>query len=138
MYRWDVDGGSADGAFEELHVVDSCGVGGFGGHVLPLVTVFIFDLVENDVASVGYGVRENDFGHLLHVRFPCCGVSRVVVAESTVVAGREPAWESSCVGFGIDVRTRTEDYVETDVFSNLEQSFEVVGSSLEVENAILR
>lgn len=134
----DLDGRSTNRALEQLHVVDACGVGGFGGYVLPLVAVFVFDLVEDDVASVGYGVRKNDFGHLFHVRLPCGGVSRVVVAESAIVAGGKPARESSCVGFGVDVRAWTENHVETDVFSDLEQSFEVVGTSLEVQNAILR
>ena len=111
MEEGQVNRGRADGALEHLHVVDARVVGGFRGHVLPLVAVFVFDLVEDDVASVCDGVRENDFGHLRHVRLPCSGVSGVVVTESTVVAGREPARESSCIGFGVDVRTRAEDHV---------------------------
>lgn len=137
MKQGHVNRGRADGALEHLHVVDARDVGGFRSHVLPLVAVFVFDLVEDDVASVGYGVRENYFGHLRHVRLPCSGVSGVVVAEGSVVTDGKPTGESSCVGFGIDIRSRTEDHVEADILCNLEQSFEVVGSSLEVQNAIL-
>ena len=106
-----LNGGRADGALEELHVIDACGVGSFGGHVGPLVTILVFDLVEDDVASVGDRVRVNDFGHLLHVWLPCSGVSRVVVAKGAIIAGSEPARESTCVGFGVDIRTRTEDHI---------------------------
>jgi hypothetical protein len=138
MKKWNINRGRADGALEELHVVNACGVGGFGGHVCPLVAIFVFDLVEDDVAPVGDGVWEDNFGHLLHVRFPGSGVSRVVITESAIITGGEPAWEASCVGFGVDIRTWTEDHVEANVFSDLEQAFEVVGSGLEVQNAILR
>ena len=132
MERWDFNGGSANGALEELHVVDARGVGGFGGHVGPLVAVLVLELVEDDVASVGDGMREDNFGHLLHVRLPSSRVSRVVVAKSAVVAGREPAREASCVRFGVNVRAWPEDHVEAKVFGDLEKSFEVVSASLEI------
>jgi hypothetical protein len=77
-------------------------------------------------------MREDDFGHFLHVRFPSGSVSRVVVTKGAIVAGCEPSRKPSCVGLGVDIRTRTEDYVEADIFGDFEQSFEVVGSGLEV------
>jgi hypothetical protein len=97
-----------------------------------LVAVFVFDLVEDNVASVGDSVWEDDLGHLLHVRLPCSSIPRVVVAKGAIIAGREPSREPSCIGFGVDIRTRTEDHVKADVFGDFEEAFEVVSSSLEV------
>lgn len=136
--RWDFDRGSADRALEELHVVNACSVRRLCVHVCPLVAVFVLNLVEDDIASVGDSVREDDFGHLLHVRLPCSGVSRVVVTKGAVFAGSEPSREPSCVGFGVDIRARPEDHIETKVFCDLEKSFEVVGASLKVQNTVLR
>lgn len=138
MERGYLDGGRADGALEQLHVINACRVGSLRGDVGPLVAVFVLELVEDDVASVGDSMREDDFGHLLHVRLPCGGVSRVVVAKRTILASGQPSRESSCIGFSVDVRTWTEDHVEAKVFGDFEQSFEVVGSGLEIQDAILR
>ena len=129
--------GRADGAFEELHVVDACGVGGFGGDVGPLVAIFVLDLVEDYVASISNCMREDNFGHLLHVRLPSSGVSRVVVAKGAIVAGSEPPRESSCVCFCVNVRPWSEDYVEANVFGDLEKAFEIVSSGFEVQDAVL-
>jgi hypothetical protein len=81
-------------------------------------------------------VRKNHFGHLLHVRLPGIGVSRIVVTQSAVVTSGEPARKSSCVCFGVDIWSRTEDDIEAQILGYLEESLEVVSSSLEIQDTV--
>lgn len=94
-----------------MHVVDSCRIGRLRSDIRPLIAVFVLELVEDDVTSVGDSVRKNSFRHLLHIRLPCSSIPRVIVAKGAIIARGQPAWESATVRFGVDIRTGTEDNV---------------------------
>lgn len=72
----------------------------------------------------------------LDVGLPGFSISGIVVTERTVRASRYPAWETTTRAFCIDVRTRTIEDIQTELFASLKQTADVVGARLEVNNAV--
>jgi hypothetical protein len=94
--------------------------------------MYLFQLVKDHVASVRDSVRKNHFRHLLHVRLPGIGVSRIIVAKSAIVTGGKPPRKSSSIGLSVDIWSGTKNNVEAQIFGYLEKSLKVVSSSLEI------
>lgn len=117
----------------EFHIVDSLEIRNFLHTVEPLVSEFIFDLVYENIATVGDLVLSNYLRHFVHVWRPSIRVPGVVVAQLTVCPSRNPSWKSAGRSFGVDVWARAEEDVETNLLCNLEEAFEVMRAILKVQ-----
>lgn len=109
--EWDIDSIPSCGCLHEFHIVDSHEIRDSLFTVQPLVSEFIFDLVDENVATVGDLVLGNYLRHLVHVRRPSIRVPSVVVAQLTVCPSRNPSGKAASCSFGVDVWARTEEDV---------------------------
>lgn len=96
MDEWDIDSIRACCGFEKFHVCDSCGIGDFLIGVEPLISVFIFDLVDEYVSSFCDLVLGDDLGYFGEKWCPGVGISGIVVSKSAVGSCSQPAGETSC------------------------------------------
>lgn len=128
----DIDSVPSCGCLHEFHVVDGLKIRNLQFTVEPLVSEFIFNLVDENIASVGDLVLRNYLRHLVHVWRPSIRVPGIVVAQFTVCSSRNPSWESTSCSFGVDVWARAKEDEEANLLCNLEEAFKVMRTILKV------
>lgn len=79
----------------------------------PLIPVFILNLVDQGVLTIGHLMLAGNRGHLSEVGLPSRRVSRVIIPQSPVLTGGQPERESTGASFGIDIRSWTHDDVQS-------------------------
>ncbi|KAI6752277.1 hypothetical protein HG530_013646 [Fusarium avenaceum] len=129
-----VDTSIPGGFFEKLHVVCSRLVENPLIVILPLTTQLVFNLNTN-IATVSDEVGLNDLGDLSPVLGPSLRKSGVIIAKLAVLSSGDPKGESSGVSFGIDVGTRTDEEVKTELLGQGHDGDEIVGAILKIEDA---
>jgi hypothetical protein len=146
-----VNTGISSGVFEKLHIICSRLVQNSLVIVLPLATQFIFDLnmsvfkpfrficdrylEHGNIATIGNEMRFNDLRNLSPILGPRLRKSGVIIAKLAVLSSRNPKRESSGVSLGIDVGTRTDEEVKTELLGQGHDGDKIVGAILKVEDA---
>lgn len=69
---------------QQLHVGDGWVVGDLEGCVDPLISVFVLNLIDEDIAAISDLVLGDYLGDLGEERGPSCGVAGVVISEGSV------------------------------------------------------
>ena len=93
-----------------------------------MVTIFVFDLVDDHVAAIGDGVFSDNLIHRFDVRLPGFGVSSVVVAKRTISSSGDPAGKASPSTLGIDVGSWSVEDVQAEILADLEQTADIMSS----------
>lgn len=106
--------------FEGLHVATGWDIWSFRVNIAPLFTVLVLNLVNDGITSVGNEVLAGNFGEFREVWFPSSGIPSVVVAKGSICAGRQPKWETTRIGFSIDIWSRTHNDIQADTFRSLQ------------------
>lgn len=108
MGEWDINASISGTALKQFHIRNGGRVRNLFHHVLPLITIFILNLIDEYIASIGHLMLSDDFGHLGEVRGPSIRVSGIVVSQSAIGSSCEPSGKPACSRFGVDVRPWTE------------------------------
>ena len=132
MNERDINSVSSCRCLHEFHIVDGLKIRNFLRTVKPLVSKFILDLIQENIATVGDLVLGNYLRHLVHIRRPSIRVPGVVIAQLTVCPCRNPSWKSAGRGLGVDIWARAEEYIQTNLLCNLEEAFKVMCAILKV------
>jgi hypothetical protein len=138
MNQRDVDAVGSCGVFQSLHVSASIFVGNLLSRILPLLTIFVLDLVDECVSAIRHEVLAGKLRKLGEVRVQSLEVSWVVIAKLTISSSREPQREASSVGFGVDIWTWPGDDIQTNTLGDLEELGEVTGAVLKVYGQVVR
>lgn len=110
--EWDPDAIGTSIGLEKFHIR----YGNLIGHALrraanPLIAVLVLNLVDKGIPAIRDLVFAGNLRHLGEVRFPGIRIPRIIVPQSAVFTGRQPEWESTGAGFGINVWSRAYDDV---------------------------
>jgi hypothetical protein len=79
VYGGHVDSSIVRDSLEKLHVVNRSLVGSSASSICPLVTIFILNLVEDDITAIDNRMLSDDSVDGFDVRLPGFGVSGVIV-----------------------------------------------------------
>lgn len=127
---------SGGGGLEKLHVSDGSFVRCACGHVCPLLSIFILNLIEENVAAASELVVSNYGGNVVEIRCPGLSVSGIIVTKGTISTSSEPTGKATGGSLGVDIRARAEQDVETEGLANGKERGDVVRASFKVQSTI--
>ena len=93
--------------------------------IVAVAAVLVFHLHHHDAAAVGTQVRADAGEQLLIIGTDFFQIERVVAAQRQVRVGEQPAWQTTELPFGADVRPRTNDDIQIQLFRDGNKALDI-------------
>ena len=106
-----IDASVSSTFLEGFHICNGGIIWCFGGDIRPLITVLIFNLIDEYTATSGDLMLCHNLRVPFEVRCPCISISGIIVSECSIGSSCQPARKAPGIGLGIDIWARTKEHI---------------------------